>query len=237
MSIDTDPRSILRTRARKPPARPEAPAPAGADPAVPGPPRMPGRRNPRWIALGVLALCLGALLAYAVYTRVATETSVVSITSTVYRGEVIEERDLGRVVIQGDSFSQAVPAAEIGTLVGKHAVFDLPEGSVVSAASVTDASVPGAGSAVVGLRLGSGRAPMGLLLPGSPVRLVALTAPDTATADRLAGKTYVARVVDEAPGVDGTSIVVNVEVSADQAPTIAILAAADRVAVIRDPGK
>lgn len=233
MSIDIDPRSILRTQARKA-ATPSPPAP---EPATPQPPRIPGRRNPKWIALGVIALCLGALLSYAVYAKVATETSVVTITRTVYRGEAIGEDDLGRVVIQGDSFPQAVPATELPTLVGKRAAFDLPAGSVVSAGSITDVELPHAGQAAVGLKLASGRAPVELLLPASPVRLVALPAIDATTTDRMAGKTFVARVIAQAPGADGTSTVVNVEVDSQQAPTIAMLAAQDRLAVVRDTGK
>lgn len=232
MSIDLDPRSITRAKARKAP-----PAVGTSEPAVPPPPRIPGRRNPKWIALGVVALCLGALLSYAVYARVATETSVVTMTQTVYRGEAIGEDDLGRVVIQGDSFPQAVPATELATLIGKRAAFDLPEGAVVSSGSVTDADLPRAGQAVVGLELASGRAPVDLLLPASPIRLVALPAPNATTGDTLAGKTFVARVIEQSPAADGTSTLVNVEVASGQAPTIAVLAAQDRLAVIRDPGR
>ena len=99
------------------------------------------------------------------------------------------------------------------------------------------ATVPEAGSAVVGLRLTSGRAPAALLLPSAPVRLVALppSASESGTADKLAGKTYLARIIDTAPGADGTSNLVNVEVDSEQAPTIALLAAQDRIAVVRDP--
>lgn len=232
MSIDLDPRSIIRAKARKPP--PVVPTP---EPVTPPPPRIPGRRNPKWIALGVLALCLGALVSYAVYARVATETSVVTMSHTVYRGEVIGEGDLGRAVIQGDSFPQAVPAAELPTLIGQRAAFDLPEGAVVSAGSVTAADLPRAGQAVVGLELAPGRAPVELLLPGSPVRLVALPAANAATPDSVAGKTFLARVIAQAPAADGTSTLVDVEVDSGQAPTIAVLAAQDRLAIIRDPGK
>jgi hypothetical protein len=233
MSIDIDPRSVTRPKARK--AIP--PPPPDVDPATPQPPRIPGRRNPKWIALGVIALCLGALLAYAVYARVATETSLVVMTHTVYRGETIEAADLGRVVVQGDSFPRAVPSEELETLVGKHAVFDLPEGSVVTANSADEVELPRTGQAVVGLRLASGRAPVELLLPSSPIRLVALPAADSAPADTLAGKTFVARVISHAPDADGTSTLVNVEVDTGQAPTIAMLAARDRLAVVRDSGR
>ncbi len=234
MSIDIDPRSIIRTKARK---VSEARPAVDPEPAIAQPPRLPGRRNPKWIALGVIALCLGALLSYAVYAKVATESSVVAITHTVYRGEAIEEDDLGRVVIQGDSFPQAIPATALPTLVGQRAAFDLPEGSILSAASVTEVDLPRDGQAVVGLKLASGRAPVELLLPSSPVRLVALPGPDPESADAVVGKTFVAQVIAHSPDADGTSTLLNVEVDAGQAPTIATLAAQDRLAVIRDPGK
>jgi hypothetical protein len=41
-------------------------------------------------------------------------------------------------------------------------------------------------------------------------------------------------VVDTSDGADGTSILVNVDVSATDAPAIALLAAQDRIALLRD---
>jgi hypothetical protein len=200
---------------------------------------MPGRRNPKWIALGIVALCLGGLLSYAIYARVATETSVVAVKQTVYRGEVLEPDDLTTFVIQGDAFPNAIPAARVSEVLDRRATFDLPAGSIVSAESVADTAVPELGRAVVGLKLASGQGPAVLLLPSSPVRLVALppAGGDTGASDKLAGKTYLAHVVDQAADPDGTSILVNVEVDAVQAPTVALLAAQGRVAVVRDPGK
>jgi hypothetical protein len=231
MSIDLDPQTVTRP--------PGVPAPAAAAPvSTPEPPRMPGRRNPKWIALGIVALCLGGLLSYAVYAKVATESSVVAIKQTVYRGELIQADDLTRIVIQGDAFPNAIPASRMAEVVDRRATFDLPAGSIVSADSVTDATIPQPGRAVVGLKLASGQAPAALLLPSSPVRLVALppAGAEAGGADKLAGKTYLAHVIDQAVDADGTSILVNVEVAAEQAPTIALLAAQSRVAVVRDPG-
>ncbi len=234
MSIDLDPRASTR-----PEAEPRAASPAPELPTIPEPPRMPGRRNPKWIALGVVALCLGGLLSFAIYSNVVTERTVLAMSQTVYRGEVIEATDLTRTVIQGDAFPDAVPAGRQEQLVGQRAAFDLPAGSVLAGSSVTTQTIPGPGTAVVGLKLATGRAPDGLLLPSAPLRLVALppSAENAGPADKLTGKTYSARVVDQAPGVDGTSIVVNVEVTGAIAPTIATLAAQDRIAVVRDPGK
>jgi hypothetical protein len=231
MSIDLDPQTVTRP--------PGEPVPAAAAPvSTPEPPRMPGRRNPKWIALGIVALCLGGLLSYAVYAKVATESSVVAVKQTVYRGELIQADDLTRIVIQGDAFPNAIPASRMAEVVDRRATFDLPVGSIVSADSVTDATIPQPGRAVVGLKLASGQAPAALLLPSSPVRLVALppAGAEAGGADKLAGKTYLAHVIDQAVDADGTSILVNVEVEADQAPTIALLAAQSRVAVVRDPG-
>jgi hypothetical protein len=203
------------------------------------PPRMPGRRNPKWIALGTVALCLGGLLSYAIYDRVATETSVVAVKETVYRGELIEEDDLTKAVVHGDSFPHAIPAGRLADVVGQRAAFDLPVGSFVADTSVTDAAAPSSGTSVVGLKLGAGQAPGTLLLPSAPVRLVALppAGTDASSTDRLAGKTYLGHVLDQSPDVDGASVVVNVEVQAAQAPTVALLAAQNRLAVVLDAGR
>jgi hypothetical protein len=234
VSIDTEPRSASPGREAD---RQETPT-AIALPPVPAPPRTPGRRNPKWIALGIVALCLGSLLSYVIYARVAAETSVVAVAHTVYRGETIELGDLTTISIRSGTLPRVVPASQLSSLVGRHAVFDLPEGSVVSSAALADTAVPDVGRAVVGLKLSAGRTPTSLLLPSARVRLVALPAVDAAsTADKLSGRIYAARIVDQSAGADGTSILVNVDVEADQAPTIALLAATDRIAVVRDAGQ
>ena len=222
----------------RPPRRSGRSGPDGA-PGIPVPPRLPGRRNPRWIALGVVAICLGGLLAYAVYARVSTETRVLAVASTVYRGEAVEASDLTTVVVHGDAPGPTIGAADQAGVVGRRAVFDLPAGSLVAPGSLADAALPDTGRSVVGLRLATGRAPVPLLVPSAPVRIVALPAPANGTGarDSLVGKTYAGRVVGATPGADGTSTVVDVEVDAGQAPTIASLGAQDRIALVRDAGR
>ena len=165
----------MTTDLESPPVRPRtkitkvSKAPSSTVKAVstPEPPRMPGRRNPKWIALGVIAICLGGLLSYVIYSRVATETAVVAIAQTVYRGETIEAGDLTTITLSGGSVQKAVPAGELQNLVGKRAVFDLPEGAVIPSTAVADVVLPAEGRAVVGLKLEAGRAPTSMLLPGS----------------------------------------------------------------------
>jgi SAF domain len=213
-------------------------ASAAESPVTPQPPRMPGRRNPKWIALGIVALCLGGLLSYMIYARVASETAIVAAAHTVYRGETIEHGDLTTITLRSGSLPQTVPATMLTDLVGKRAVYDLIEGSVIPSTAVVDQAIPAEGRAIVGLKLAPGRAPSNLLLPSSPVRLIAMPAvADSSPADKLEGSIFVGRVIDQLPGADGTSILVNVDVEAGAAPTIAMLAAEDRIAIVRDAGR
>lgn len=228
MSLDTE----------APPRKAEAPLPARAapesgHPSRPGLAPLPGRRNPRWIALGVIALCLGGLLSYGIYARLATETPVVVALRTVYRGAPIAAGDLGTVTLRGSSLDQSIPAAELDSLIGRRAAFDLPQGSVVSRVAVADVVLPAGGRSIVGVRLAAGRVPSTMLDPGSPLRLVALPAADDPS-DKLGNTTFLGRVIQQSEGSDGMSVVLDVDVDAADAPTIAMLSAQDRIAVVRD---
>ena len=236
MSIDVEPRKPARTGPRPPHGR-LRPSPASAESSetTPSPPRVPGRRNPKWIALGVVALCLGGLLSYVLYARLADETAVVTVAQTVYRGEVIDAADLTTITLKGNTIAQTVPATDLDAMVGKRAAVDLVAGSVLVASAVTHEAIPASGRTVVGLKLSAGRTPTSLLIPSAAVRLVALPAQNGS--DELTGDTFTARIVDQANGPDGTSILVNVDVAADQAAIVAQLAAQDRIALVRDAGR
>jgi hypothetical protein len=234
MTIDIEPRAAASDNS----ARKRNGRPSTESPLTPQPPRLPGRRNPKWIALGIVALCLGGLLSYVIYARVATETAVVAAAHTVYRGETIERNDLATVTLRGDSLPHVIPATQLNDLVGKRAAFDLVEGSVISSTSVADSAVPAEGRAIIGLKLAPGRAPSNLLLPASRVRLIALpAAADSSIADKLDGSIFAGTVIDQSQAADGTSTLVNIDVDAAAAPTIATLAAQDRVAIVRDAGR
>ena len=233
MTIDTESRTPPSSRkARKQPTTSST-----GLPSTPQPPRMPGRRNPKWIALGIVALCLGGLLSYMIYARVASETAVVAAAHTVYRGEIIEQGDLTTITLREGSLTQTVPATSLGDLVGRRAAFDLIEGSVIPSSAVGEEAIPAEGRAIVGLKLEPGRAPGNVLLPSSLVRLIALPVAADGSTDKLTGNIFVGRVIDQSSAADGTSILVNVDVDAGAAPTIATLAAQDRIALVRDAGR
>jgi hypothetical protein len=215
---------------RRPPAEPAS--------RLPEPPRIAGRRNPRWIALGVVALCLGGLLSYVIYAQVAAQSAVVAMAKTVNRGAVIQTTDLTTTTVSGATKVSTVPAADLSSLVGKRAAYDLVEGSLVPAAAAEAQAMPSTGRAVVGLKLSQGRAPLGLLTASAPVRLVALPSGDQPAGQTAAASTaYFGRVVDVTAGADGTSVLLNVDVAAADAPAIAQLGAQDRIAVLRDADK
>jgi hypothetical protein len=235
MSVDTEP---PRTAASANNGRKQKATSPTESSTTPPPPRLPGRRNPKWIALGIVALCLGGLMSYVIYAQVASEAAVVAAAHTVYRGETIEQSDLATITMRSGSLPDAIPAAQLNDLVGKRAAFDLVAGSVISSTAISDAALPAEGRAIIGLKLAPGRAPGNLLLPGSRVRLIAMPpATDSSTTDKLDGSIFVGSVVDQSQAGDGTSILVNVDVDAMAAPTIAMLGAQDRIAIVRDAGR
>jgi hypothetical protein len=225
-------------------------APAEIAPA----PRIRTRRNPKWIALGVVAICLGAIASFFLYSQVAESHQVVVVRHTVSRGATIRSGDLGVVTVGSTAGVRTVPAAAIDGLIGQIAAVDLIEGSLLVPGAVTREVPPAHGNDIVGIRVPTGRAPGGFLPPGSPVRLVVLPAdagrtdvtgggsvddagtgesPRTPSDDELTNvATISAVVVDSTALEDG--LLINVELDSGQAVDAASYAAQDRVVVIRE---
>lgn len=146
----------------------ESPAP------VPAPVRIRSRRNPRWVALGVVAVCLGAIASFFLYSQISESHQVVAMRRTVHRGAMITAGDLGQVRVGDTGGIRTVPASDLDSLLGKVAAFDLVQGSLVPVNAVTGDLPPDHGKAIIGIRVDVGRAPSGFLTTGSPVRLVVL---------------------------------------------------------------
>ncbi|QDP94719.1 hypothetical protein FOE78_01225 [Microlunatus elymi] len=221
-----------------------------AVPQLPVGPRVRTRRNPRWIALGIVAICLGALASFFLYSQLSESHQVVAIRHTVTRGTTIGADDLAVVSVGDIGGAQAVPADRLPSLVGQVAAYDLVAGSLLPADATTDNLPPAKSKSVVGIRVAIGRAPSGFLTPGSPIRLVVLpasaagagsadsdaAAPPVATAQPASGSdqlpTITAAVVSSERLDDG--IYLNIELDARQAIDAAAYAAEDRVVVIRE---
>lgn len=212
------------------------------DVVSPLPSRPPGtqlraRRNPRWIVIGLMAMALGGLGAGALYAQAADVQSVLVAGRTIPRGEVIQASDLKVVDVQGTAGLRTVGQERLGEIAGTVAVVDVAEGSLVTPQSFGRAAVA-AGTVQIGLRLAPGRIPVREMPAGTPVRLIGVAAKTTGAPDaEPAGAPFVVgAVIATAPRAtaDQAAFVLDVAVAADAATTVAQLAAADRIVLIRE---
>ena len=190
------------------------------------------RRNLRWIAVGVLAISLGGLGSAVVYTNVANAQSVVGITRTVYRDQVITQDDLSVVSVVPAPGIDTVPAASLDAVVGQSALTDLSEGSLLNPRAFGEPPVE-PGTARVGLKLAAGRLPATALPPGTAVLLVPVGRDG---AEPPAGASVAARVAGGMGVLPDGSSVLDVGVPQTEAERVARLAAADQLVLIRQAG-
>ncbi|MFT3888459.1 MAG: SAF domain-containing protein [Arachnia sp.] len=186
--------------------------------------QLRARRSPRLIALGILLVVLGGLAAAAVYSANSDHRLVVAMARDVSRGTVLQADDLEQVEVAGGIAADALPAEQLTTLVGRHTLTDLPQGSFPQARHVGDDPLP-AGQSLVGLRLPMGRIPVSPLPPGTRVAVVGVGEGEQ---QRIEG--VVAAPLS--PIDDGASFAVDLRVADADAPGLARLAATDAAALI-----
>jgi hypothetical protein len=190
------------------------------------------RRDPRLLALGIVAICLGGLGSAWLYVGLAGTQQVLSMTRTVYRGEVLAASDLSTVSLAPPPGLSVVSSDRVSELVGKTALVDLPTGGLVCRDCVGAVQVP-ADHARLGLRVAAGRLPVSPLPAGTSVLLV----PVAGANGQLPAGSGVAAVVASAPVLqaDGASLL-DVTVPASEAERLARLAAADQLSMVREGG-
>ena len=218
-----------------PPAGPVGPALAPT-PLLPAAATSRNRRSPKWIALGAIAICLGALASFVLYSQAAESHSVVALRDAVPRGTVIRATDLTVVTVGSTPGISTVAGDQLTSFVGRRTAVDLVAGSLLPPDAVTSDPLPLPQRSIVGIRLSDGRAPHEHLDPGNPVRLVAVP-PANADADyrdSFSDLSVTGRVVEIVTLNDGQSVLLDVDVPATQAASIARLAAQDRIVAIRD---
>lgn len=208
----------------------EAPRPGEQ---IPTPPKT--RRRPILIALCILFVTIGAILAAWLTTVVGHTQPVVAVRATVARGETITGNDLIVVSISPDPALRTVPGADLPSLVGKRAAFDLPAGGLVTNNSVTDKSIPTAGQSLVGVSLNPAQLPAQPLRPGDKVRVVP-TPRQQDDPPSSAPPAVTATVVFTRNVGDNGQIVVDVSVPEASAAALAATAATGRVALVLDSG-
>lgn len=219
------------------PAATDSTRTSGTPGTAPGPgqiaPPPKQRRRPALVAVGVACVAVGGMASAFAWQATSNAQEVLTVRETIHRGEVIAEDDLLSVRIGVDPAIRPVLAADLDTIVGKHAALDISVGGVVTAEQVTDAPVPPQGQSVVGVSLTPTQLPSNQLRVGDRVRVV--TTAEAAGAASTSTPQAVAAVVamttlDEMTG----NTLVNVQVPSEAAPAIAAKAAAGSVALVLD---
>jgi hypothetical protein len=191
------------------------------------------RRNLRWMAVGVLAVCLGGLGAALLYGNLSNAHSVVVVKRTVYRDQVITAADLGATSAVPAAGVETVPTEQLDGVIGRTALSDLVEGSLLSPRSFGEPAVE-AGSVRIGLRLAAGRLPSAPMPPGTEVLLVPV---GREGAEPPAGASVTGRISTTAAVLPDGASIVDVSVAATEAERVVRLAANEQLALVRLPGR
>ncbi|MDO5682646.1 MAG: SAF domain-containing protein [Propionibacteriaceae bacterium] len=196
--------------------------------------RLRARRQPKWIAAGLLAMCLGGLGAAVLWGEASGSAEVLVLTRPVARGEVVTAEDFRVARVGHLDGASSVAAAELPAVAGQQALVDLAMGSLLPAGGV-GASALDAGGVQIGLRLPPGRVPLGALPAGTPVLLVPLEDPraNPEAAGRVAVPIEATILAPPQAGPDGVAHLVDVRVDSPQAAQVATLAATDRLALVK----
>lgn len=204
--------------------------------AVPAPPRA--RRRWGLFAAMVLVVALGALGNVWLLASTTTAREVVAARTTIERGSVITREELMTVRIELDPSLHTVPGGDLARLVGQRAALDVAVGSLITAESVTETTIPPDGYSLVGIGVAQARMPGVALLAGDQVRVVATPQPSTGTHTDATPVSVGAVVVGTRPGTDatgaGAQTIVTVQVPTADAAALAAMAATGNVVLVLD---
>lgn len=202
-------------------------------PAASSPEEVLSRRNWPRLALGVIVVLASGLAFTAFYTSAGDRRPVLAVARDVGRYEEIERADLRTVLVGAEPGVELVSETELDQVVGRVALTELTQGSLLSPAEVADAGdrIVGPDEAVVGAKLGAGAAPIGDLPAGTRV-LVIIRPGGSSTEDRVREirDCWLAEIGDRNPnnGTREASLVVPQTSAAD----VAAAAAEERIAVV-----
>ncbi|MFC7243838.1 SAF domain-containing protein [Catellatospora aurea] len=215
-------------------------APARALPAAPIPvPRTaPRRRSVAQGALAVLLIIVGALTAAYVAQRIGSTQDYLAMARPVGKGALIAREDLVVVRVNQAVGLRPILAANAARVIGKRAVMALVPGTLLTLDQVTETPVPAPGHQLIGIALGEDKMPSASRLSvGAQVLLVVVPERGGGSndgPDLVPPRTVTATIVQLAAGARSGQWVINVEVATVDAPSVAALAAGDRIVLVLD---
>lgn len=239
------------TRVSKPAAGQSAANGKGLRGRVPRPGRAPGvatssdvgaggvvvqprlQRRPVVVLVSLALVVLGAVLSVWAYSSLGNAQEVVAVRTDVERGAVISAEALQVVRVGVDPALRVVPADELAGLVGQRASTDLKAGQLVVPESVTTEVLPRVGFSVVGLSLGDGQVPVGVLVVGDRVRVVSTPGQQGEVADAEL-RVFEGTVVSVAAADVSGKVALVVEVPQAHAAELAARSATGKLAVVLD---
>jgi len=215
-------------------AAPPAPIPA---------PTGPRERRLRFghLALAVALVVVGALGTVALVTAASATGEYLALRRDVDFGARLTADDLTVVRINAAPGLKPVAASDLERVVGLYAAVPLSEGTLLTAAQLTNQPLPGPGQQVLGITLSGDRLPATRPEPGDRVLLVATPAQGAAAGeDQAPPRTWAATVVKVVGSGSGgflgrgglETVTLDVSVPAADGPTVATLAATDRLVVV-----
>lgn len=233
----TRPAALFRSPSRNGHQRPAGAVPVEVAGALPQPPK-PRRRWGLFAAM-VALVCLGALGNLWLVQATSDTATVLAARSTIERGAVISGDDLVAVRVGADPSLQTVAADQLDDIVGKRAAVDVASGSLLTPGSVTSEVLPAEGFSLVGVSVTPDLMPGTALMAGDLVRVVATAGqqgainPAKTEVEAVAGEVVSAVTGEDVTG-QGASTVVTLQVPAEDATTLAAMAATGNAAVVLD---
>lgn len=135
--------------------------------------RPPGRRvRLPELAIGVLVTVVFALGAVLWHLSAVEKVPALVAAAPIERGDVIDAGDVRVAYLSSDSTLARLDSTEMDVVVGRVALVDLAEGTLLSTSVAAEAPAVEAGSGVVGLALDPGAYPAQGLAPGDRVHVV-----------------------------------------------------------------
>ena len=210
---------------------------------LPAPPSAPLGRQPRrrrWglVAVGVVLVVVGAVVAYLLVVTTGVTHSYLAVSRNVPYGPAIGPNDLSVVNVNAAAGLDPIPASERDQVIGKHAATDLFPGTLLTRAQLTDRAIPAPGEHLVGIELKPAQVPARTLKPGDPVVLVIVPAanlagvPDPNPSASAKPESIRATVAAATPPATNGNIRVDVAVNQADGLKVAAMAAAGRIVVV-----
>jgi hypothetical protein len=193
------------------------------------------------LALAVALIVLGALGTTALVAAVAADGEYLALSRDVDFGTQLRAEDFVTVQISNAPGLDPIAASELDRIVGAYATMPLAAGTLLTPAQVTADPIPGPGQNIVGITLRGDRLPARRPRPGDPILLVTIAERGGGAEQVTARPQTWQATVTAVAGADsssflggggGGSVTLDVAVPAADGPTVATLAAANRLVVV-----